>query len=455
MNVKNIILNLNKLILILLVFHLYDANAQEGVLQIRCVDSDTKESVRNANFSLLRNDTLEYYSSNEQGLIFLNLNKDEVYFTEIQHGYYNSSKVKFTLSKASKDLDTTKLEVILKKSKIHEIQEVIAAAPGVPVVVFSSDKYSVSDFEMLPNAEILLLVYPKTLAKGGELMLIKGSEILKTFQVKEKPIELIHDFRGNPHIVCESGVYGVQRKEGEIGISTYDKAYFMKYIFPIVDTAYSKLYFSTYNKDYPAFDYFAFDQIDSAYTKIAAIKDDLMMELYRSEYKWVDVRTKLWAKEQEYLTGIDKEIWVGANYFTQSIYYKELYAPMFHRNDSIFVFDYYKDLLFTYDIHGNKLDSIAIFHHYQPKKTGWKQKLLQDPETKQIYAFFEKDGICSIKWLNTKTGQLGEKMILEHKYVDKIAIHGNMAYYIYRPFESAQKKFLYRSKLPVSFISKE
>ncbi len=455
MKLEKLFINLVKLNLFLLGFIFNHVKAQEGFLQIRCTDSETKDPIRNAGFSLLRKDSLEYYSSNEQGLIFFKLTKEDLYFVDIQHGYYNSSKVKLALSKASKGSDTTKLEVVLKKSKIHEIQEVIAAAPGVPVVVFSSDKFSVSDFEMLPNAEILLLVYPKTLAKGGELMLVKGSEILKTFQVKEKPLELIHDFRGNPHIVCESGVYGVHRKEGEIGISTYDKAYFMKYIFPIVDTAYSKLYFSTYNKDYPAFDYFAFDQIDSAYTKIAAIKDDLMMELYRSEYKWVDIRTKLWAREQEYLTGIDKEIWVGANYFTQSIYYKELYAPMFHRNDSIFVFDYYKDLMFTYDIHGDKLDSIAIFHHYQPKKTGWKQKLLQDPETKQIYAFFEKDGICSIKWLNTKTGQLGEKMILEHKYVDKIAIHGNMAYYIYRPFESAQKKFLYRSKLPINFTSKE
>jgi hypothetical protein len=414
-------------------------------------DSETKDVIRNAELSFIRFDSIERYVSNEEGEIYISLKKGEIYFSEIQHGYYTATKTKLELAKASKESDTTRISIFLKKAKVHEVQEVIAAAPGVPVVVFSSEKYSVSDFEMLPNAEILLLVYPKTLAKGGELMLVKGSSILKTFQVKEKPIELMHDFRGNPHIVCESGVYGVHRKTDEIGISTLERAYFMKYIFPIVDTAYTKMYFSTFNKDYPAFDYFAFDQLDSAYTKIAAVKDDLMMELYRSEYKWVDIRTKLWAKEQEYLTGIDKEIWVGANYFTQSIYYKELYAPMFHRNDSIFVFDYYKDQLFTYDLAGNKLDSVPIFHHYQPKKSGWRKNLLQDPETKQIYAFFEKDGICSLKWVDTKTGQLGEKMVLEHKYVDKIAVHGNMAYYIYRPFESAQKKFLYRSKLPVTF----
>jgi hypothetical protein len=121
----------------------------------------------------------------------------------------------------------------------------------------------------------------------------------------------------------------------------------MKYIFPVVDTVQSKLFFSNFNPNYPAFDYLAFDQLDSTYSKIMEIKDDLMMELYRAEYKWVDVRTKLWAANKEIETGIDKEIWVGANYFTNTVYYKELYAPMFRRNDSIYVFDYYKDLLLS------------------------------------------------------------------------------------------------------------
>jgi hypothetical protein len=222
----------------------------------------------------------------------------------------------------------------------------------------------------------------------------------------------------------------------------------MKYIFPVVDTVQSKLFFSNFNANYPAFDYLAFDQLDSTYSKIMEIKDELMMELYRAEYKWVDVRTKLWAFNKEIETGIDKEIWVGANYFTNTLYYKQLYAPMFRKNDSIYVFDYYKDLLFSFDSRGNKLDSIPIFHHYQPKQTGWKRNLLQDEITGEVYAFFEKAGICSVQKINLRTGVLGDKIQFEQKYVDKVAINGGKAYYIYRPFESAQKKFLYVTQLP-------
>ena len=41
-----------------------------------------------------------------------------------------------------------------------------------------------------------------------------------------------------------------------------------------------------------------------------------MMEFYRAEYKYVDVRTKLWAHQKQIETGIDKENGDGATVFT-------------------------------------------------------------------------------------------------------------------------------------------
>jgi hypothetical protein len=424
--------------------------SQQTFAKITFQDSETKDFIRNVDFSFERNEERFRFFSNEQGSITFPFFENGISYTS-KHGFYETKVFSLDSKAAKLKSDTLHFSISLKHEKIFTQQEVVVSAPGVPMVVYSSEKVSVSDFEMLPNGEILLLVYPKTLAKGSELMILKNKDIIQRFKLEDKPVELVRDFRGNPHVVCENGVFGIHRKGNELGIANLEKEYFMRYVFPIVDTAYSKMYFSNFNPLYPAFNYFSYDQLDSTYLNLVEIKDDLMMELYRSEYKWVDIRTKLWAKYKEYETGIDKEIWVGANYFTQSIYYKELYAPMFYRNDSIFVFDYYKDQLITFSVSGEKLASVPIYHHYQPKKTGWKRKLIQDTDTKQIYAYFEKDGNCYVKWLNTTTGELGERMSLEHKYIDKVAIHSNQVYYIYRPFESAQKKFLYKSTLPVDF----
>jgi hypothetical protein len=424
-------------------------NAQNTfVFALNCKDKNTQENIPNVNALFQVADSAIRTKSNFSGKVFVKLHSITKFSISLDHGYYDSESIDIFPPKSISLNDTIRKTVFLSKTKVKVLNEVVVLAPGAVQVLFQSEKLSVSDFEILPNGELLLLAYPKRLDKGSELLIYDGKQVLQSFKLKENPKELIHDFRGNVHVVCENGIYGIHRQNQNIGISTIDKAYYMKYIFPVVDTVQSKLFFSNFNANYPAFDYLAFDQLDSTYSKIMEIKDELMMELYRAEYKWVDVRTKLWAFNKEIETGIDKEIWVGANYFTNTLYYKQLYAPMFRKNDSICVFDYYKDLLFSFDSRGNKLDSIPIFHHYQPKQTGWKRNLLQDEISGDVYAFFEKAGICSIQKINLQTGILGDKIQFEHKYVDKVAINGAKAYYIYRPFESAQKKFLYVTQLP-------
>lgn len=423
--------------------------AQEIVVfELKCIDKTTREAIPNVQVLVQQGDSIFQRTTALAGTVQLKIAGNVAFAASFTHGYYEAESLEIQPTKSAVVAGKITKIVELAKIKAKTLGEVNVYAPGAVEVVFQSERLSVADFEIFPTGELLLLAYPKTLSKGSELLVYNGKEILQSFKLKEKPTELIHDFRGNAHVVCENGVYGIYRTASGIGISNIDKSYYMKYIFPVVDTIQTKLFFSNFNPVYPAFDYMAVDQLDSTYKVILEIKDDLMMELYRSEYKWVDVRTKLWAYNKQLETGIDKEIWVGANYFTNSVYYKQLYAPMFQRNDSVFVFDYYKDKLFTFDAFGNKVDSVSIFHHYQPKQTGWKRNVMQDKVTGEVYAFFEKGGICSVQKINLKTGALGDKIQFEHKYIDKLAIHGNKAYYVYRPFESAQKKFLYLTQLP-------
>jgi hypothetical protein len=281
--------------------------------------------------------------------------------------------------------------------------------------------------------------------------LYDGREVQGSFTVPGIAEELVRDFRGNTHVVCSENVYAIRVLGDQVSIATLEKDFFMKYVAPILDTSHTKYFLSNFDRSYPAFNYYAFDQVDSTYLDLIHIEDELMMELYRSEYKWVDVRTKLWAKNKEYQTGIDAEIWVGANYFTQSIYYKELYAPLFKKNDTLYVFDYYHDRLCSFRITGQQLDSIAIYHHYHPKVSGWKKQLIQDRVTGEVFGLFEKGGYSFLGRIDLKTGVIVEKVQLEFKYVEKIAVYDNFVYYVYRPFESLQRKFLYKERLPYSF----
>jgi hypothetical protein len=404
------------------------------------------ESVQNVRITIQLNERSIFKVSNQEG-------KAEFYLPvgscviALSHPLFESQNVTKRIVKS----DSIQFDVFLVPVRTQNLKEVIVKAPGVPDTVYQSKRLSVSDFEIRQNGDLVLLVYPKQLKKGSELLLYNGQEVTNSFSVPGIAEELIRDYRGNPHVVCKDNVFGIHVMKDKIGIATIEKDYFMKYVAPIVDTNHTKMYFSNFSSVYPAFSYFTYDQLDSTYRKICNIQDDLMMELYRSEYKWVDVRTKIWAKEKEHETGIDAEVWVGATYFTQSIYYKELYAPLFHRNDSLFVFDYHKDKLLTYDAQGDQIDSVAIYHHYFPRSTGWRKQLIQDPVTGEIYAVFDRAGYTYLGRVDTKNGEISEKVRLEFRYIDKISIHNNFVYYVYRPFESVQKKFLYKERLPYTF----
>ena len=347
--------------------------------------------------------------------------------------------------------DTVQVFVYLKAERIQEVRDIVLR-PNKPDTVFASSTYSVADFELGANGELFLLTYEKNLLKDAQLQCLWNNTTLFLQNIPERAVGLKRDFRGNIHVETQANMYGLQRKDSALQLGSIPKDYFYKYIAPIVDTSLTRQFYSSYIAIYPAFEYGALDQLDSTYKEILHIQDDLMMELYRSEYKWVDVRTKLWAKNLENQTGIDAEIYVGANVFTKSLYYKPVYAPLFMVSDTLYIFDYPKDLLRVYTNEGQLLKSIPIFHHYHAKQSGFQKNLQQDRRTGKIYALYEQEGHFYIGLIDLTTGKIIQKVLLAYRYVDKVRVFDNHVYFVYRPFESTQKKFLYKQKIPLKTI---
>lgn len=435
------------LLVLALYFVAIKANAQT-VIRFEAVEQTTKNPISQMQITATTNgEQSKPVFTNTKGVAHITISStDSVSFTFDHVAYMVLNEPVRTVYKSG---DT--LTIRLKLEWVRMLEQVVIKPTGEPDTVFQSERLSVEDFEFLPDGRMVILAYPRSTKKGTELLLYNDSKIIREIPTKEKPLELIRDYRGNPHVVSEKTVSGVAMIDGEPQLNPIDRAYFMTYIAPIVDTNVSRYFFSNYSEVYPAFDYFTYNFVDSSYRKIANIEDDFMMELYRAEYKWVDVRTKIWAKQKEFETGIDAEVWVGASYFTQSIYYKELYAPLFRRNDSIFLFDHYKNWMYRFNSSGDLIDSLPIYYHLKAKENGWKKQLVQDQITGQIYIVYELAGKTTLQRFDCATGKLGEMIPLFFRYTENITIRDNLVYYIYRPFESIQKKFLYNEKLPIYY----
>ncbi|MCB9224025.1 MAG: hypothetical protein R2780_06515 [Crocinitomicaceae bacterium] len=379
--------------------------------------------------------SIQYKVGEDDSLIFKSVAFDP-------YQLYISKKLE---KKAQRNDDSLYFRIAMPDRSLNLIE----IKPNTPDTICGFIEFSIEDFELLDNGWMILLTYEKTLKKGAVLRLFdENLNELDRHYVAGDAIELKKDFRDNIHLICEERVYLVYLQDNEVRCGLENRDYYFKYVAPILDTIGPNLYFSNYSEIYPAFDYYEFNRDDSVYNVLLKVEDTLMMELYRSEYKYVDVRTKLWAHQKQIETGIDKEIWVGATVFTNSIYYQPLYAPLFKtEEDIILVFDHYKNKLFRYKPTEGFIDSTRISYHLDQRRSGWEQPLLQDEKQGHVYAMFLKGGYTYLSEIDQQNGHVRKSFKLFYKYVEKIRIIDGYVYYIYRPFESIQKKYVYREKL--------
>jgi hypothetical protein len=427
-------------------FHLFS----QGILTVQVLNISDNSPVVGAKITITQGDLLFLGVANERGIYKVNYKFTNKCNLIVSHPNFYSFDRQFEIRE-----DTLYLPVRLRPEKVQEIKEIVVKASGAVDTVFSSSRLHVEDFAVLPNGNLMLLTYSKRLKKGSEILLYDGTRILNSFAIPGVAEKLIQDYRGNVHVICRDKVFTLMADGSNLKLAQLEKDYFYRYVAPILDTNGYSLYYSDFNKNYPEFSYWKYDQNDSVYDKFRTIRDNLMMELYRSEYKWVDVRTKLWARNLEFETGIDAEIWVGANYFTQSIYYKELYAPFYKIADELLVFDYYSNKLFKHDMSGMVTESSELKHHLDKKTSGWKSELMQDSKNENLYSWYEKAGTSFLGKIDPNSGDVNTKYQLNFKYLEKIQVFDNYVYYVYRPFETAQKKFLYKEKLPNEFTRKD
>lgn len=389
--------------------------------------SNTVLSKRNGTYIFRYN----YTGNNEDGLIF-------------HSAWFQDKTVRITKKLIKRVVkDTLYLNVRLSYVML---EGPVIERDQAPEVVFGHPYKSVQDFE-LDSGRLVLLLFEKSLKRGAEVILAKGDSVISRCNVPGQAERLFKDYLGRIYVICEKEVFLCTFKDNLGTISEVNAEEFYKQTWRVIDTLAGKYYFSNKIEIYPAYEYFSQKRKDTVSKRLHYVENELIMDLYRAEYKYVDGQEKLWAVRKEMATGIDKEIWIGAKYFTCSVYYKVPYAPLFVKEDTVLVFDHFKDYLYKYDREDQKVDSVAIYYHKLTKPVKWNQPLVADETTSRIYGLFMRAGHFHIKEIYTDTGLTSRAFKVYYKFVEKLKIDKGYAYYIYRPYESAQERYIYREKI--------
>lgn len=367
----------------------------------------------------------------------------------IKHASFDSKikelDVNDTLNSIFVSISLTTKEILLNPVPI--------TANNKPDTLVYSGKFSIYDFDFYEDKYILLT--SENELKRSELKLADhNGKVLNTLKVPAEAgisKELFHDYMGYTNVICENAIYRIIVYENRLMIFSLNAKDFNSFVKPIIDTVNNKLIFSDYWKEYPSFNYYSFDEKNKTKSELISITNHDLLSIYNMEYYYLKPKDRLEAREIADEYKIDKKVAAALmTGFTKSLFYDPLYAPLFILKDTICIFDHYKDALFHFDKNGKKLDSVPISYNHPKNWREWKRLMLKDDIENTIYAVYAKDGHKYIKLIDHHDGKDKGKYKLQFHSGDKIKVRDGYIYYVYRPFESTQEKFLYRERITLS-----
>ncbi|MBL4753531.1 MAG: carboxypeptidase-like regulatory domain-containing protein [Flavobacteriales bacterium] len=349
-----------------------------------------------------------------------------------------------------RNLQADTIELNIKMQKVPwEIAPVQITARSHPDTVFGSFKYCVADFEFYKD-KVLLLTYASRDPKASTLMLQdKYGEILLTAKVPGNATSLFMDYEDRYYVICEDNVYNISIEPALLLLVPLSTAYFNVHIKPGIDMIGDKIIFSDYRWHHPEFSYYTVWRNDTAVQELKTIVDAALMRMYRFEYYYLnnEQRVASWKLADQH-EGLDEfDVAARMTGFQNSLYYDELYAPMFVVKDTVLIFDHYADKLYKFDRRNRAVDSIAIAYHKNRGAMKWKKELVKDDGTGDIYAVFQKNGYYYLNHVDTQKGTLHGAFKMSDKYADKMKIKDDYVYYVYDPQDKYQTPFLYKERI--------
>ncbi|MBK9760278.1 MAG: hypothetical protein IPO90_10005 [Flavobacteriales bacterium] len=219
-------------------------------------------------------------------------------------------------------------------------------------------------------------------------------------------------------------------------------------VLPWTDTLAEHILGTNADRVMPRFDHLAYDPRSDSANVVCTVVDTFMMQLFRSEYKYLKGPEKVVAMNLASELGVDKEVVAGyMSGFQHNLWFKPVYGPLFVVGDTLLVFDHAKARLRKFTRDFREAGSALLSYLNKIEGRDWSGKLLQDRATQKLYAIFDRNGFFWLRPIDPVTGALGDRRRITYKYPERVQVYNDAVWYIYRPQESLQKRSIYREKL--------
>jgi hypothetical protein len=271
-------------------------------------------------------------------------------------------------------------------------------------------------------------------------------KIVASFHINE-PAERFHlTPTGLCFVLTENSVFQLQ-SEPFLHLDKLSYESFRQEYEPICGFLSSNIVFHTFTEEYPEFSYYMLKEDNENPIELEHVADSLTMELFKSEYKYMNGRAKRIAYQYELDYGVPKEIVAGQmTQFKESLYYQDPIAKIIQLEDHWSIFNISQKTVVTVNSEGAVINRLRMEGSRNLSSISSKEKILSvqfDPEKKEMICFTQLRTGESMLNLLKEDGTLELKKNLYWQHIRNPQIKNGRVYYLYRPFESRNNWYLY------------
>ena len=426
-------MNRLKLLLCLLSISLIAiAQNKSHIIKGIVIDADTKEPLEYVNVQV--DEPLRNSLTDSLGRFEISINEHKGVL-KITYMGYETKAVPIDL------LMQKKLVISLTQQNI-DLREIVVSSSKLDTVSNNKSSY-VLDYNFYDN-NILIVIYGSSVSKAKLLLLSPDLDTLSVVYISDEPIKLYKDCLHKTHLFCKNKVYQIFFDAGGLKLTSLNtKNEVEKYLVPCVANDSTNLYIETkYGSELitnSEFHDFMSNNYGVQYFYI-----NKGTKTKKSLINVIDKKTIAMRKEEEIAQQKKKQEGVstfGNKVFTETILFKEIFAPLYVIDNNVLIFDYVNDSLLSFDSNGKLRRKISILYH---KKRNWKRKMCIDVKTKKIYTLFEQNGITELRQIDINNGAVLSTKKIPFPFISNIKVQNNRIYFLYKNRESDDTNYLMR-----------
>ena len=354
------------------------------------------------------------------------------------------------------DYTTTKIGRLIELTE-QIYQMPVLSITDKPDSIFGSVKYSVGDFVWW-NGQLTMLLYEheklmkpayekRDLWEDAWIAQVDSfGKIISSFHINE-PAERFHLApTGACFVLTENSVFQLQ-SEPFLHLDKLSYQSFRQEFEPICGFLNSNIVFHTFTEEYPEFSFYLLKKDSNDPIELEHVADSITMELFKSEYKYMDGRAKRIAYQYELDYGVPKEIVAGQmTRFKESLFYRDPVAKIVQLENSWSIFNISQGQVLNVNAEGEFINRVNMLGERNLSNLPVQEKILNvqyDPETKEVVCFTQLRTDESMLYVLKEDGSLVLRKNLYWRHIRNAQIKNGRVYYLYRPFESRNNWFLY------------